>query len=320
MLYTHPLIAARAAVGLAALMLASACSEGPAAPRTATTVAKDPVADLPAAVQFLSLSTRVVAAGAGPAASEFTTTTRHGIVALDAWRIGGAANAEPVALRVWDAGGRAPESVRRSARLLMHLPDGRTAIINRETTRDGAPSVLSVQIGGDEFRWQRTWEPRNGRLALRSSVVETVHGGRVVSRSTVALGPREISMAPVARRGMIATSVLLKMTARFGSIAAMLLLPRMAQAQFNSGYGMACNSAATSLRNAWVLWRLAVVTWSINMAIGNWMTITATSTALAAASAGVDNAEAGYIDCYVGAAAAGVPDKFIVDPQIEDYI
>jgi hypothetical protein len=154
-------------------------------------------------------------------------------------------------------------------------------------------------------------------LALRESVVETRRGGRVITSAMIALGPPQLSMLSAQRTDRVNTGLLLRFAARFGSIAAKVLLPRAAHAQ-SEDYGKACNAAATSLQNAWIMWRVSVVSWSIALATGSLTAIVGATTALLSASAYVDNAEASYLDCYVAAMKAGVPDQYVAQPPVLD--
>jgi hypothetical protein len=66
------------------------------------------------------------------------------------------------------------------------------------------------------------------------------------------------------------------------------------------------------------MWRVSMVSWSVVLATGSFSAILTATGALLAASANVDNAEASYLDCYVAAMKAGVPDQYVAQPPVQD--
>lgn len=316
---THTIWMRRAVIGTALVTLAAACSDAPSSPPPAREMRPDSrIADERGVAEVLPIRSSIVADGIDASKFEYVTTSRDGVAQVGGWRMEGtrAIATVPIALRVRGSDAQVPARL-RPTRLTLRLPDGRVAVVTRETTPEGVPTEMRVQVGGDEFRWTRTWQRSRGQFALRESVVESRRGGRVISRATIALGPPQISMLSAQRHDRVNTALLLRFAARFGSIATKVLLPRVAMAQ-SENYGKACNSAATALQNAWNLWRVSVVSWSLSFATGNLAVILGAGTALLAASASVDNAEASYLDCYVASVKAGVPDQYIAQPPEQD--
>ena len=316
---TQTIRMARAVVGAALLTLASACADAPSSPPLGREMKLDSrIADEPGVAEVLSIRSRIVGDGIDASRLEHTTTLRNGVAQVSGWQMEGtrATSAAPFALRVRGRVANVPARL-RPTRLTVRLPDGRVALVTRETTADGTPTELKVQVGADEFRWVRTWQTTRGQLALRKSVVETRRGGRVIASTMIALGPPQLSMLAAQRHDRVGTAPLLRFAARFGSIAAKVMLPRAAHAQ-SEDYGKACNAAATSLSNAWSMWRVSMVSWSVVLATGSFSAILTATGALLAASANVDNAEASYLDCYVAAMKAGVPDQYVAQPPVQD--
>jgi hypothetical protein len=276
------------------------------------------VADEPGFAETLSIRSRIVADGIDASKLEHSTTSRNGVVQVSGWQMEGAraTGSAPIALRVRGRIPNVPARL-RPTRLTLRLPDGRVAVVTRESTPDGVPTELRVQVGADEFRWARTWQTTRGQMALRESVVETRKGGRLITSTIIVLGPPHLSMLSAQRHDRANTALLRRFAARFGSIAAKVLLPRAAHAQ-SEDYGKTCYSAATSLSNAWSMWRVSMVSWSVALATGSITAILSATGAFFAASANVDNAEASYLDCYVAAMKAGVPDQYVAQPPVQD--
>lgn len=318
MMHTRSIRTGRAALGVAMLALVAACSDAPSAPpRTAGIRLNTHTAADREALEVYAIRSRVMTDGVPTIAHDFSATARNGVAMVDAWRFGAPSDAgtPPVPLRVEDAG-PVPAAIRGSANFELHLPDGRAASVSRESSPDGEPLSLTVRIGDDEWRWQRTWQARNGRHVLRNTVVETRRHGRLMTRATISVDPRHVARAVPAVPFPFSTEMLRRHSARFGSLAAAMLLPRAAHAQTDAG--KACYSAVTSLSNAWVGWRSAVVWWSFNVAFGSPGALAVATMGLFSASAIVDNAQAAYIDCYVAAASAGVtPNRIAVPPSEE---
>lgn len=310
---------ARAAVGVVLLTFTAACSDAPSSPPPVAATRPDSrVADEPGPVELLPIRSRIVADGIDATKLEYATPASDGVAQVSGWRMEGAqaTATAAVALRVRGRVASVPARL-RPTRLTLRLPDGRVAVVTRTTTPDGTPTEMRVQIGADEFRWARTWTTTHGKLTLRESVVESRRGGRLMTRAMIALGAPQFSMQSAARHDQANTALLRRYAARFGSIAGKVLLPRAAHAQ-SEDYGKACNAAATSLANAWTTWRVSMVSWSVALASGSLTAIVGATTALFAASANVDNAEASYLDCYVAAMKAGVPDEYVAQPPVAD--
>ena len=318
----------RAAVGALLLTFTAACSDVPSGLRQPVpTVQNNRVADDAEAVESLRVrATRAMLhdgrleAVTGP---EQLLQVRRGVALVElAGLVPGAeatsetTNRATVALRVTGRGVQAPAFLRK-ARFEVRLADGRTAVVTRDLPSDGPSSLMTVQVGDDEWRWQRTWEKKNGRYELLNSAVETRRQGRVVARSVLSVAARRVVHASV-RRPSGPSRQLMLAAARFGSLAGNVLLPKALHAQEQTG--KACNASATSLANAWVIWRAATVSWSIVLMTGTLAAIGTATVAYLSASAAVDNAEANYIDCYVAAAYAGVPDQYIARPPVEDEL
>lgn len=309
---------ARAVVGAVLLTFTAACSDAPSSPPPVAATRPDSrVADEPGPVELLPIRSRIVADGIDATKLEYATPASDGVAQVSGWRMEGAQAlaTAAVALRVRGRAANVPARL-RPTRLTLRLPDGRVAVVTRTTTPDGTPTEMRVQIGADEFRWARTWTTTRGTLTLRESIVESRRGGRLMTRAMIALGPPQFSMQSATRHDQ-ANTALRRYAARFGSIAGKVLLPRAAHAQ-SEDYGKACNAAATSLANAWTTWRVSMVSWSIALASGSLTAIVGATTALFAASANVDNAEASYLDCYVAAMKAGVPDQYVAQPPVAD--
>jgi hypothetical protein len=315
---------ARATVGAVLLILVGACADAPSSLSSASNPRPDVRwTDEREGVETFSIRSRILADGIDASAQQHAISTHAGTVLVVGWQLGNAprtvsepvAPVAPVSLRVWDPAVQVAES-RRPTRLLIRLPNGQVAAVTREYSAQGVPTRMSVRVGDDEFRWQRTWDARNGRYALRESEVESVHSGRVVARALMMLSSRQVSAVSAPRAGEPPIALLRQYAARFGSITTTLLLPRLAQAQ--STAGMVCNASATSLRNAWAVWRTSVVGWSVALGSASLPMIVTATTAMLAASASVDNAEAAYIDCYIAAAKAGVSEGNIASPQLEE--
>lgn len=316
---THMRWTARAVVGAALLTFSAACSDAPSSPPPVAATRPDSrVADEPGPVELLPIRSRIVADGIDATKLEYATSASDGVAQVSGWRMEGAqaTATAAVALRVRGRVANVPARLRPS-RLTLRLPDGRVAVVTRTTTPDGAPTEMRVQIGADEFRWARKWTTTHGKLTLRESVVESRRSGRLVTSAMIALGPPQFSMQSASHRAEANTARLRRFAARFGSIAGKVLLPSAALAQ-SEDYGKACNAAATSLANAWTTWRVSMVSWSIALASGSLTAIVGATTALFAASANVDNAEASYLDCYVAAMKAGVPDQYVAQPPVAD--
>jgi hypothetical protein len=234
-------------------------------------------------------------------------TTARGIATVEASIFGREAfGAQPAQLRMWDAGRRGVPRVRPS-RMVIRLANNRLAIVERESSPDGTPTTMRVRVGDREFIWRRTWERRNGVHALQQIEVESRAGGRLVAHSRVSVTARQVA-ALRTRQSARSTAQLLALSRRFGSVAGTVLLPRLLQAQTE---GMACNGASESLEAAWNAWRITTVLWFTSMVTGGVVKATA---AELTASAAVDVAEDYYIDCYVAAVSAGVPDSRIAPP------
>lgn len=293
----------------------AACNDAPSEPRTWMSAPRaDQKVKTPAdrsIPEVLSLQSQTTTGtGAEERAGRRVTTTR-GIAALDASLFGrAAADLAPVQLRVWDAGTRGVPHVRRP-RMTVRLPDNRVALVERESSPDGTPTTMRVRVGDREFIWRRSWTHRNGMRALESVEVESRVNGRLVAHSRVTVTARQVASLR-ARRSAGTTSHLLAISRRFGSVAGTVLLPRLLQAQTD---GMACNGAATALEAAWTAWRISTVVWFASMVTGGVLKATL---AELSASAAVDVAEANYIDCYVAAVSAGVPDSYIAPPPVVD--
>ncbi|MBI5600729.1 MAG: hypothetical protein HY944_04085 [Gemmatimonadetes bacterium] len=316
---TQTIRTARAAAGAMLFLLMAACSDAPSSPPPVAATRPDSrVADEPGPVELLPIRSRIVADGMDASKLEYATPASDGVAQVSGWRMEGAlpaANAV-VALRVRGRVANVPARL-RPTRLTLRLPDGRVAVVTRETAPDGTPTEMRVQVGADEFRWARKWTTTRGTVTLRESVVESRRSGRLMTSTMIALGPPQFSMQSAARLERANTAPLRRYAARFGSIAGKVLLPRAALAQ-SEDYGKACNAAATSLSNAWTMWRLSMVSWSVALASGSLTAIVGATTALFAASANVDNAEAAYLDCYVAAMKAGVPDQYVAQPPVAD--
>jgi hypothetical protein len=234
-------------------------------------------------------------------------TTARGIATVEASIFGREAfGAQPAQLRMWDAGRRGVPRVRPS-RMVIRLANNRLAIVERESSPDGTPTTMRVRVGDREFIWRRTWERRNGIHALQHIEVESRAGGRLVAHSRVSVTARQVA-ALRTRQSARSTAQLLALSRRFGSVAGTVLLPRLLHAQTE---GMACNGASESLEAAWNAWRITTVLWFTSMVTGGVVKATA---AELTASAAVDVAEDYYIDCYVAAVSAGVPDSRIAPP------
>lgn len=316
---TQTIRTARAVVGAVLFTLMAACADAPSSPPPVAATRPDSrVADEPGPVELMPIRSRIVAEGIDATKLEYATPASDGVAQVSGWRMEGAraTAATAVALRVRGRVANVPARL-RPTRLTLRLPDGRVAVVTRTTTPDGTPTEMRVQIGADEFRWARTWTTTRGTVTLRESVVESRRDGRLLTRAMIALGPPQFSAQAGAHREQANTVLLRRYAARFGSIAGKVFLPRAAQAQ-SEDYGKACNAAATSLANAWTTWRVSVVTWSIALMSGSLTAIVGSTSALFAASASVDNAEASYLDCYVAAAKAGVPDQYIAQPPVQD--
>lgn len=316
---THTIWTARAVIGAALLVLAAACADAPSSPPPGREMKLDSrVADEPGFAEALSIRSRLVADEIDASKLEHSTTSRSGIVHVRGWQLEGAraTGSAPIALRVRDRVANVPARL-RPTRMTLRLPDGRVAVVTRATTPDGTPTEMRVQVGADEFRWTRKWTTTQGKVTLRESVVESRRNGRLMTSAMIALGPPPLSMKPASHHDRANAALLQRYAARFGSIAAQVLLPQMAHAQ-SEDYGKACYSAATSLSNAWSTWRVSLVSWSLALATGSLTAIVGATTALFAASANVDNAEASYLDCYVAAMKAGVPDQYVTQPPVMD--
>lgn len=305
---------------LAVAMLSTAlaaCSDAPSEPRKSLTVPraekrpKTPAErDIP---EILNLQSQTTNDAGLEERARYRVTTARGIASLDASFLGReASGAAPVQLRVWDAGTRGVPRVRQS-RMAVRLPDNRVAIVERESSPDGAPMTMRVRVGDREFVWRRSWAPRGGIQALQSVEVESRVGGRLVARSRIDVSARQVASLR-SRQAARTSAQLLAISRRFGSVAGTVLLPRLLHAQSD---GMACHGAATALTAAWTSWRMTTVMWAISMALGGF---TKATIAEFAASAAVDVAEAYYIDCYVAAVSAGVPDSQIAPPPEADAL
>ena len=328
MFYNCNLSTARAALGALLLTFIAACSDVPSGLRQPVPPAQNNrVADDAGPTESIRVrATRAVLHGDRLEAVEGPDQllqVRQGVALVElAGIVPGAESASDVtnhatmALRVTDRGVAAPAFLRKS-RFEVRLADGRTAVVTRDMPADGPSSLMTVQVGADEWQWQRTWEKKNGRFELLNSAVETRRQGRVVSRSVLSVAARRLAEASV-RRPSGPSRQLMLAAARFGSLAGTVLLPKALGAQ--SQAGKACNGAATSLANAWVTWRAATVSWAIVLATGTLAAIGTATVALLAASGSVDNAEANYIDCYVAAAYAGVPDGNVARPPVADEL
>lgn len=213
-------------------------------------------------------------------------------------------------LRVWIKEGATP-GVRLPRQVRLKLPDGRYAVVSRQDAPDGVPAEMRVLVGDQELRWRRTWERREGRHLLRTSVVEAMRDGHVVARQVLDV---RVAARPLAatRTKSDAHTLLARWASRFGSIASSVLLPRALQAQQDAG--KACNGASKSLAAAWMAFRVTTVTFFATIAFGSGSAILKALGAWTIATAAVEAAEANYIDCYVAAAYAGVPPDNIADP------
>lgn len=327
MFHSNNISTVRAALGALLLTFIAACSDVPSGLRQPVPSVRDNrVADEAGAVESVRMrATRAMLHGDRLEAVEGPDQllqVRKGIAVVElaglvpgAEAASEATNHATVALRVTDRGVTAPAFLRKT-RLEVRLADGRTAVVTRDMSVDGPSSLMTVKVGDDEWQWQRTWQKKGGRYELVNSAVETRRQGRVVARSVLSVAARRVVEASV-RRPSGPSRQLMLAAARFGSLAGTVLLPKALHAQ---DPGKACNAAATSLANAWSTWRVATVNWTLMLATGSLTAIAASTVALFSASASVDNAEANYIDCYVAAAYAGVPDQYIARPPVEDQL
>lgn len=293
----------------------AACSDAPSEPRKSLNLPRtEQKAKIPAdrgIPEILSLQSQTTNDAGLEERANYRVTTARGMVTLAPSILGReAADGAPVQLRVWDAGTRGVPRVRPS-RMAVRLPDNRVAIVERESSADGTPTTMRVRVGDREFVWRRSWVHRGGFQALQSVEVESRVGGRLVAHSRISVTARQVASLR-ARQAARTSAQLLAVSRRFGSVAGTVLLPRLLHAQTD---GMACNGAATALDAAWTAWRIATVAWFISMAMGN---VVKSTLAELSASAAVDVAEANYIDCYVAAASAGVPDYRIAPPPVAD--
>jgi hypothetical protein len=297
----------------ALLAIAAACSDAPSGlARSAGARPTSKIPDSREQAEVVSLRSTHLTLGNSASSEEFTASARGGVASIDPRRIAPTVNdgAPALALRLWDAGGSRPATVRR-ARSTLRLPDGRLAEVERESLADGTPTVLRARVGDAEFVWSRSWTQRGGRHELLSSVAESRVRGAVVSRSVLTVQSRRLA-ATRAGFGPMASKRMLELTRRYGTLAGALLLPRILNAQTD---GMVCSTAAKSLTAAWTAWRVATVAWFVSFAVGG---VTKATAAELTASAAVDVAESNYIDCYVAATSAGVPDYRIAPPPVED--
>lgn len=297
--------------------VAAACSDAPSEPRPSAKVPRaEHRAKTPSDRHIPELLTLQSQATNGAGVEErgtYHVTTSRGVALVNATFLGReAAQATPVPLRVWDAGTQGVPRVRQ-ARMTVRLPDNRLAIIERESSPGGAPMTMRVRVGDREFVWRRSWASRNGLQSLQSVEVESRIGGRLVAHSRIDVTARQV-VALRARQAARTTAQLLAISRRFGSVAGTVLLPRLLHAQTD---GMVCNGAAETLEAAWNAWRIATIVWFVSMATGN---VVKSTLAELSASAAVDVAEANYIDCYVAAVSAGVPDSQIAPPPVADEL
>ncbi|MDQ8153023.1 MAG: hypothetical protein P3B98_00050 [Gemmatimonadota bacterium] len=297
----------------ALLSIVAACSDAPSGLSAGSTVrptSKIPDSRDPA--EIVSFRSSLVTSGNAATADAFTATANGGIAMIDRRYLAPVADdaAPSLALRLWDTGGPRVAKVRR-ARSTLRLPDGRLAVVERESLADGTPTTLRARVGDAEFVWSRTWTRRGGRNELLSSVAESRLRGAVVSRSVLNVQSRRVA-ALRSGFGPGSSKRMLELTRRYGALAGALLLPRILNAQTD---GMVCSTAAKSLTAAWTAWRVATVAWFVSFAVGG---VTKATAAELTASAAVDVAESNYIDCYVAATSAGVPDYRIAPPPVED--
>ena len=303
------------ALGGILAVMAGGCSDVPSGPPLRSGPRPESTVPSPAdrAVQEV-VTVRSITEGAQgqTEASTFTLTTMQGRAQLDPGRLSATADGmAPLSLAVWDAGTRGAP-VQRRTRMRIRLPDNNIAIVEREALNDGTPTTLHVRVGEREFVWTRSWVRRNGMNRLVRSEVESSERGVRLVRSTLLVSPSQISR--INTRADRTGAQLLAWSRQFGSLAGTVLLPRSLHAQT---YGMACDGASKALNAAWIAWRIATVAWFTSFAWGGSLKTTAAELTAAAA---VEVAEANYIDCYVKAAAAGIPDKYIVPPPEQDEL